>query len=299
MSDPVFRPANLVYEGKIKGLKKQGKDVTAHKPPIDERDMARFYESGVLCNNNPVALQRKVFLEISFHFGRRGREGWRGMTRESFCIKKDAEGREYLTMSYNEHDKNHADAENKIQCMYANPESDLCPLKSYKLYLEKLNPHCNAFLQRPLPNYHGRQVWYANAPLGVNTIATMMKGISQDAGASRIYTNHSIKASTATVLKKAGYAPQDIMAVTGHRNVASLESYAQGPGQDDRAKMSNELAMFGKAANSSVDIVTSQSGCTATLSTGSRSLSVDNNIGSIFSGAHFTGNVTINVQINK
>jgi hypothetical protein len=71
-NDKVFQRANQVYEGNLKEMKRSGKDVTKHKMAIDETDMKKFYESGTLSNKDPVSLQRKVFLELALHFGRRG-----------------------------------------------------------------------------------------------------------------------------------------------------------------------------------------------------------------------------------
>ena len=59
-----FQSSNHVFEGKLKELLKTGKDITVHKTAIEEADMRKFYESGVLSKNDPVSLQRKVFLKI-------------------------------------------------------------------------------------------------------------------------------------------------------------------------------------------------------------------------------------------
>jgi hypothetical protein len=303
MSDTEFRSANQVFDGKIVGLKKSGKDQTQHKAAIEREDMEKFYASGVLSNDNPVSLQRKIFLEIALHFGRRGREGWRSLTVDSFKVCKDSTGREYVTLNFQEFDKNHPGSEEKQQYMFSMPESNRCPVASFKMYCSKLNPNCSAFLQRPLQNYQGREVWYSNAPLGVNSIGKMLVEISRDSGASRLYTNHCIKASTATILKQAGYQPQDIMAVTGHRNVASLNSYAKGPSMSDRANMSLELAKFGGVEDQNdlqLDVMKSHKGkATSTcVSSTVGTVSYENTVSSVFAGANFNGNVTINVQIN-
>lgn len=302
MSGSAFRMANQVYEGKLKSLKRAGKDQTKHKPAIHEADMARFYDSGVISDTNPLSLLRKVFLEISLHFGRRGREGWRALTKESFSIQRDPNGLEYVTLNYQELDKNHQTTEEKTQCMFATGDVN-CPVNSFKKYVNKLNVQCSAFLQRPLQHYEGKDTWYANAPLGVNSIGNMLKDISKESGASKIYTNHSIKASTATILKKAGYQPIDIMSVTGHRNVASLNSYASGPSIEERAKMSNKLAVFGKKNTSEVDTIdilpSSNTVSSAAVPAANSVVSCENTMSSIFAGATFSGNVTINVQICK
>ena len=72
-------------------------------------------------------------------------------------------------------------------------------------------------------------VWYDAAPVGVHTINNFVKNISMKSCASRMYTNNSVKATRANVLKKSGCQSQEIMTVTGHKNVASLASYALGP----------------------------------------------------------------------
>ena len=39
---------------------------------------------------------------------------------------------------------------------------------------------------------------------------------------------------------------KDIMSVTGHKNVVSLDSYINEPNKDERAKMSHILSNFGQ-----------------------------------------------------
>ena len=68
-----------------------------------------------------------------------------------------------------------------------------------KLYLEKINPGCQAFFQFPKRDWQASDnVWYENRPLGVNKLGNMMREISQEAQLSRIYTNHSLRATAIT-----------------------------------------------------------------------------------------------------
>ena len=167
----------------------------------------------------------------------------------------------------------------------------------------------------------------------------MVKNISKDAGLSHQYTNHCLKASTATILKRAGVESQDIMCVTGHKNVASLNSYAQGPSNAQRANMSNILGQYGKKnsctasatvskptddtmsvvpyvpvpstsdTNMSIEATQNTDALAVTTSeavpTGSVQVvtttnnSVVDNTAALFHGAVFNGPVTINVQLNK
>ena len=63
---------------------------------------------------------------------------------------------------------------------------------------------------------------------------------------SQIYTNHSLKATAATVLKEAGVTNKDICSVTGHKNPASLDSYVRVPNLKRRQEMSEILHLHKK-----------------------------------------------------
>ena len=52
-----------------------------------------------------------------------------------------------------------------------------------------------------------------------------MKTITEKAGQN--YTNHSLRATTVTVLDEAGFAGRDIVAVTEHKSESSLKQYAR------------------------------------------------------------------------
>jgi hypothetical protein len=300
-------------------LKRDGLDITQHKPAISASDMNLLYTSGTLSNTNPESLQNKVFVELALHFGRRGREGWRDLKKESFIKNRDPQGREYITIKYNEFDKNHRESEIKNQLMFATGDSR-CPVKSFEMYTQKLNPRCSAFLQRPSKVYKNKDIWYDAIPIGIHTINNMLPKICKKAGTSIIYTNHSLKASTATVLKQAGVPSQDIMAVTGHKNVASLASYAAGPSAEDRARMSKILASHGNqevtkviprknitatmTQDNDIDVVVPfnnvASTSTSTITTTHQQITTqDNLMSSVFAGANFNGPVTINIQYNN
>lgn len=231
MHDREFQAANQVLVGSLAKNKKEGKDQTKHKLPIESDDLSHLYELKVLSNETPITLQRKVYVEISLHFGRRGREGLRQLNKESFEIKVDRNKEEYVIQSYHEKEKNHKGYEakkhfEKSPVMYSTG-SPLCPVYSLKLYLSKLHPDCKDFFQLPNRNFQRDGIWYRPRPLGVNTLGDMMKNICLEGNLDTIYTNHCIRATTCTALHERGVVGDNIRHVTGHRNADSLKSYIQ------------------------------------------------------------------------
>ena len=253
--DADFTQANLVFSGVLKKLRKDGLDFTKHKKPVATEDMMKLYSSGVLSCEDPCALQNKVFVELSLHFARRGREGLRDLRKDSFRVMRDAGGREYICMAYNEKEKNHQGGDvssikssEKEAVMYAVDNDELCPVKSFKLYLGKLHPECDAFFQTPNKNFKKSGVWYKKCPVGINTIGSKMSDLSKRAELSVVYTNHCLRATSATVLSHSGAEGREIIAFTGHKQESSLRPYVAGPSDSRKREMSDILHDFGKAA---------------------------------------------------
>ena len=63
--------------------------------------------------------------------------------------------------------------------------------------------------------------------VGERTVGEEMKNISREAKVSKCYTNHSIKATAVTILDKSGFEARHIMAVSGHKNEASIRRYSK------------------------------------------------------------------------
>ena len=118
----------------------------------------------------------------------------------------------------------------------------LCPVAAFKLYVQKLNPKSQVFFQRPKAKapLSGRP-WYDNMAVGVKTLETMMKKISEDASLSESYTNHCIRATCITILDQNNTEARHILSVTGHSSASSLRSYAK-TSTTKRQEMSSLLA---------------------------------------------------------
>ncbi|XP_071162166.1 uncharacterized protein [Mytilus edulis] len=257
MKDNAFMTSNHALTGMIKTLKRAGKDVTVHKKPVAEGDIQRLYSSGVFNTDSPATLQNKVFWDLMLNFGRQGQEGLNSLTKSSFGKFKDDRDHTYYKMTYNEANKTHhgVDSHENHQevRMYEKSGDENCPVSSFDFYVSKLSPKCNALFQQPLL-YPKPNCWYANQAMGKNKLSQMMPRISNEAGLSYRYTNHCIKATVGTGLKRAGVDDLTNMSVTGHRNIKSLESYVAGPSDAQRRALSSTLQGVATASNSNESV---------------------------------------------
>ena len=67
-------------------------------------------------------------------------------------------------------------------------------------------------------------VWYEKCVLGHNSLGNMLRNMSERAVICPYYTNHSLRATTVTVLSSKNVETRQIKAVTGHRSDTSIQS---------------------------------------------------------------------------
>lgn len=84
--------------------------------------------------------------------------------------------------------------------------------------------------------------WYDSIALGHNTLGSMTSNLSEKAGLSRRYTNHSLRATTVTILDAANIPGRHIMSVTGHKSESSLKTYSGMTDESTKMTMSSETS---------------------------------------------------------
>ena len=130
--------------------------------------------------------------------------------------------------------------------------------KAHLQYLSHLNPKSSYLFQRPRSpcksfNPAKDEVWFCSVPLGHNSLENMLRAMTSRAGMQPYLTNHSIRATTVSVLPAANYESRYIKAITGHQSRASIESYSNTPTFHQFKAMSNAIADFVDSGCSSVD----------------------------------------------
>jgi hypothetical protein len=107
--------------------------------------------------------------------------------------------------------------------------------------IRRLNPNCDRLFQKPRSTPKSG-VYYNNIPVGHNQLGQFMQNISKAAGISTIYTNHSCRATTVSVLDAAQIPSRHIMSVTGHKAKSSLKTYSGRTNEKTKRIMSNKIS---------------------------------------------------------
>jgi len=214
------------------------------KPAINKDDIKKLYESGLFNLTQPETLQNKVFFEIMLFFCRRGRQNLRELKKEDFSICTDSSGVRFVCKVKEELTKNRRenDEAQESQTMFETG-GPFCPVLSFEKYLSRLNPKNEYLFQRPKKAVDERdEVWCDNMVVGQRTLGDKMKKLSIEAKLSCVYTNHSIRATTITILDECGYEARHIMALSGHRSESNIRSYASQTSLSTKRKTSETLS---------------------------------------------------------
>ena len=180
-----------MFEVVCKSYYKKGNPKPKHKSPIESGDMQKL-KSYFSCDN-PEKLVEFFRFCLCYYLGRRDREGWRELTKDSLEFNKDDQDKEYVTVKHTEQTKNHQggykqkDQDYTDVRMYEIPSSALDPVAALKFMLSKLHPSCEALFQTPLitPERTVDNVdnsgtyWFKNEPMGKKAISQLMPKISK------------------------------------------------------------------------------------------------------------------------
>ncbi|XP_021344890.1 uncharacterized protein LOC110444861 [Mizuhopecten yessoensis] len=218
ITDAHFRTSQEVYKAVVSDLKKKGFGCTRHIKSITEEDLKKLYNNKTIFNvNTPYGLQKKVWFELMFYLCR-DREVVREMNKSTFAIGTDSNGLQFVYPTKNEHETDLAhhydgkpDSTVEERKMYARPGDPMCPVESFKKYLQKIHPDLQDLWQRPLESFdRSGNEWYFKSPLGKNSLSCFMTDLSKLSGLSCVYTNYSIRLTPIKAMENAGLVPKYI-----------------------------------------------------------------------------------------
>ena len=282
-----------MFQAKCKLYYRSGNPKPTHKNAIEDGDMKKLsryfiqqndgntsaYESAANTFWTSERLQQYVWFNFCYHFGRRGREGWRELNKTSYEIILDDVGKRYVRIRQAERTKNYqggscqSDQDYHDVRMYeTDMNSLLVQVNLYEFYISKLNPRIDLLFQTSKKVYDANGCWFKCEPLGKNVITKMIPTLSRKAGLSQVYTNHCVRASTVTALYKAGIEGRRICQLTKHKNESSLAHYVNGSSSAQKRECSEILSgsLIGGQPRSSSTLVQHQNS-TITNSTAANS----------------------------
>ena len=256
----LFSEANKTLNSYLKHLSSTRKIAgTVHKTPLMRETIQKLYEKGELAEAITLALVQTAWFFISLYFRKRGQENQAAMKKSILRLVATANGEEYFELNKNEAgtvltSKNHqggleASEDHSDGKIFSTPGSPRCPVALIKAYLAHLNPENDHLFQRPKESSikfssDTCTVWFSARKLGHNTLENMLKITTTRAEIFPYLRNHSLRATTVTVLSSNNIETRKIKAVTGHRSDTSVESYCERPTLDQFKDMSNALSLY-------------------------------------------------------
>ena len=149
-----------------------------------------------------------------------------------------------VVKSTDELTKNHRGIDQQVSGIMPEKKGDpLCPVQSYCIYTDHLNPENEFLWQLPMKKVDmmNDEVWYTKQKIGKNPLARFMTDVSEKCQLSKMYTNHCIRVTGISILTRMRFSASEIMAVSGHKSVQSLAIY-QKTDEKKKREMGDVLA---------------------------------------------------------
>ena len=108
MQDQTFLQANKVFTGRMRDNKEKGHDMSQPREAIKKDDMEKLfhsYFSQLKEAINTEILLHKVFFDVIYYTGRRGKKGLRELTNQSFDVKTGSDRKDYIQINFNQKTK--------------------------------------------------------------------------------------------------------------------------------------------------------------------------------------------------
>jgi hypothetical protein len=212
---------------------------------ISNEDEQLLWQSGVMSFETPQNLQNMIFYYIGLHFCLRGVQEQHDLKIQQI-VRHPLDVDLYDSNTYyeyvelisknNQHRFKDIHSKNKTTKVFAMVGSTKCVVKMLDFYISKLPENPKSFYLRPLKDRptDESKPWYANIPVGVNTMKGMLPKMSEEAGTKSRYTNHSLRATSTTRLFNSEVQEKIIQEKSGHRSLAGLRAYEKVTVEQER-----------------------------------------------------------------
>ena len=180
--DSEFRESNIVLDAVLKHNKVSGQvKQRKHKDVITDLDkdrLAKYFE-GVLESQDTQQLQVFCWYNLARHLGLHGTEVFVKINKTDVVFKTDEHGQEYATLSADFNTKNTPGGLGGREFQTCGRIQDPTQVSALRRLLARLHPLQDRLFQRILLGVRPVEgPWFANVPLGHNSLADMMPKLS-------------------------------------------------------------------------------------------------------------------------
>ena len=240
-----FTRTREVLKSKQKQLKRLGK---GNKPQaassLTPEEIDILYEKKEMGISSPKALINTLWFNNCLHFGLRGGKEQRDLKWGDIVLKVDSAGKQYLEYSTERQTKtrpgdNPSNTRTVKPRMYENQTvpSERNPVFLYKLYKDE-RPEDTLVDDAPfylsINHVSSEKLalpetkWFKPQPMGVNKLNSLMKdcALAAGIGVNKRITNHSARKTLVQTLQDHNVPPTQIVQVTGHKNLQSVNNYS-------------------------------------------------------------------------
>ena len=223
----VFQFMRNVLDNTMKERTALGLEVRQSSSIISLAHEDVLFQTGALGEQNPEQLLRTIIYMLGLHLALWGGVEHNRLRRPGFncqIVVETFKGRERLVYSEDLLQKTNQgglNARNGNKIVYVYPASDQyrCPVRLYKKYvgLLPLGTACGKMYMRPKQKF-SPSVWFCDQPYGKANVCSTVKNVCKIAGIEGNFTNHSLRATSASRMYNKNIPEQVIKEVTGHRS---------------------------------------------------------------------------------
>ena len=232
---------------------------------LTDEEIEKLYASKCLGIESPQAVINTLWLNSTIHFGLRSGKEQREIRWGDVKLKQTPDGKEYLEYWVERQTKTRTGTDprdtRKIKPrMYSAPDlpAERDPVRVYKIYASK-RPESMKTDDSPFylavnnlqPSSLSIRAWFKAQPIGVNKLNSLLKDMVNEARLgqeNKRLTNHSARKHLVQKLDDNKIPPTQIMQITGHRNVNSVNNYSS-LSDKQKEKISSILSFRGQNDN--------------------------------------------------
>ena len=275
-----------------------------------------MWESAQFGEKSPESIINTLWFFNSVHFGLRGSDEHRSMQWRDVKLNRDSSGVEFL--EFTERQTKTRQGENPKDILEVKPKMfaisenrNRCPVEVYKAYAAKRPAdYCNEGDPFYIATHtlqscmKANSQWFKRQPIGVNKLSSIMKRMAAIAGIEKKLTNHSARKHLVQKLSENNVPANQIMQITGHRNIRSINNYSHTNETQHKAisrTLSTPSVSTGSAPGSIYLAQQNNNQNTAastTSSTSSSCVNIHGGLNTLISGNVYGGNITVNVMAN-